>query len=58
MQFKRRLRDLLLCLVLGWGSLLGVPMRAEEVEELMHLMNEPKIAHTLTEESDSGDDPI
>ncbi len=58
MPFKCRRRSLLLCAVLGWGSLLGVPMRPEEIEELMKSMNEPKIAHTLAEESDSGDDPI
>ena len=58
MLFKRRVRGLLLCVVLGWGSMLGVPMRAEEIEELMRLMNEPKIARILAEESDSGDDPI
>jgi hypothetical protein len=58
MSIKRKLLDILLCLVLGAGSLMGLPMRAEEVEELMRSMNQPKVAHTLREESDTGDDPI
>jgi hypothetical protein len=58
MSIKRKLLEILLCLVLGAGSLMGLPMRAEEIEELMHSMNEPKVAHTLREESDTGDDPI
>jgi hypothetical protein len=58
MSIKRKLREALLCMVLGWGSLHGAPMRSEEIEELMHLMNQPKLAHTLPEESDTGDDPI
>jgi hypothetical protein len=58
MSIKRKLLEILLCLVLGAGSLMAVPMRAEEIEELMRLMNQPKVAHTLREESDTGDDPI
>ena len=33
-------------------------MRPEEIEELMHAMNQPKIAHTLPDDSESGDDKI
>jgi hypothetical protein len=58
MSIKRKLRETLLCMVLGAGSLIGVPMRAEEIEELMDLMNQPRIAHTLPDENDTGDDPI
>jgi hypothetical protein len=36
---------------------MGVPMRAEDLEELLRQMNQPKIAHTLPEEKDNGDPP-
>lgn len=52
MTFKSRLRSLVLCGTLGLGSLMGVPMRAEEIEELMSLANQPKIAHVLAEEKE------
>ena len=55
--FKGKLRNITLCLALGLGSLMGVPMRADELEELLHQMNQPKIAHTLPEENDNGDPP-
>jgi hypothetical protein len=51
-----RFRVLLLCLTLGMGSMMGVPMRAEEVEELMRCVNQPKVAHVLRDESDSDED--
>ena len=54
---KRKFRNITLCLALGLGSLMGVPMRAEEIEELLHQMNQPKIAHTLPDENDNGDPP-
>jgi hypothetical protein len=38
------------------GSMIGVPMRAEEVEELMRRVNQPKVAHVLRDESDSNQD--
>ncbi len=51
-----RFRVLLLCLTLAMGSMIGVPMRAEEVEELMRRVNQPKVAHVLRDESDSNQD--
>ena len=33
----------------------GVPMRPEEIRELMQTMNSPKVVHVLPEEDDSGD---
>jgi hypothetical protein len=56
MSAKQRLRTLLLCSTLGIGSLLGVPMRAEEIEKLMADLNRPVIAHVLREESESDDE--
>ena len=52
MSVKSRLRTLLLCGPLLMASLMGVPMRAEEIEELMSLANRPKIAHVLWEEKE------
>jgi hypothetical protein len=41
------------------GVMLGVPMRPQEIEELLHTMNLPKVAHVLREEheKDEGGDP-
>jgi len=33
-------------------------MRLEEIEELMHQMNQSKLAHSLPDESGKGNDPI
>ena len=38
------------------AALCGIPMRPEEIEELMHTMNQPKLAHVLRDADDSGDD--
>jgi hypothetical protein len=52
-----RLRNVLFCIVLALASSAGVPMRADEVEELMQAMNQPKVAHTLQDER-RDDDPL
>ncbi len=52
---KGSLRKVLLCSVLGFGSLMGVPMRAEEIEELMQSLSRPKVAETTPEEHDDSD---
>jgi hypothetical protein len=57
MSWKKRLRVLFVCLALEAGTLFGVPMRPDEIENLMHQMNQPKLAHLLKEEDDSGDPP-
>jgi hypothetical protein len=49
---KSQLRTLLLCCPLALASVMGVSMRAEEIEELMSLANRPKIAHVLREEKE------
>ena len=56
MSIKKSARTVLLCLALGFGSLAGVVMCPEEIEELMYLMNVPKISHVLPEETDKGED--
>jgi hypothetical protein len=52
---KTTLRKLLLCGVLGFGSLAGVPMKPREIEELMWAMSQPKVAQTDPEEADKPD---
>jgi hypothetical protein len=54
---KGCLRTLLCCVVLECGALAGVPMRPEEIVELMRTLNSPKIAQTNPEENPSGDRP-
>lgn len=54
---KKRLRVVMVCSVLQFGALIGAPMRPEEIQELMHRMNQPKLAHVLPSESDEGSDP-
>ena len=54
----RRFRKILLCLVLCVGSQVGLPMRPEEIEELMRTMNQPKIVRKFAEEEERGDDPL
>jgi hypothetical protein len=55
MSIRHTCRTPLLCLALGIGSLIGVPMRPEEIQELMQTMNQPKIAHTLPEENENDE---
>jgi hypothetical protein len=54
---KEKVRRTLLIAAIGLALLTGAPMRPEEIEELMHRMNQPKLAHTLPDESEEGDDP-
>jgi hypothetical protein len=59
---KERFRVLLVCIGLELGVLSGVPVRPEEIRELMHQMNQPTIVHVLPAADDAGggnapDDP-
>jgi hypothetical protein len=54
--FKARLARLAFCAILAAASIGGAPMRPEEIEELMYSMTKPKIAHTLRDDSEDGDD--
>jgi len=51
---KRKLCKTVFCLALGWASLAGAPMRPEEIEELLHQTNQPKVSHSLPDTADSG----
>jgi len=55
---KYRLRTLFLCLPLLLGAFSGMPMRPEEIEELMHNRNQQKIVVTVDDESENGDDTL
>jgi hypothetical protein len=55
---KKRFQRILLCLVPSAGSQIGIPMRPDEIEELMRTMNQPKLVRKFAEEEDRPDDPI
>ncbi len=57
MFFAKRLRSVFVCAFLQFGALLGIPMRPEEIQELMRQMSAPKLAHVLPSEEQAGDDP-
>ena len=57
MYLKRSLRALVLGVVLCGGSILGVPMRPEEIEDLMASGNLAKIEVTV-DERDVKDETI
>jgi hypothetical protein len=58
MSLAKRLRVIFLCATLQLGVLAGVPMRPDEIQELMNQINQPKLAHVLPTEEDDGDDPV
>ena len=33
------------------------PMRPDEIQELLHQINQPAVAHVLPNDADEGDDP-
>ena len=57
MSFTKRLRTVFLCVMLEFGVMAGVPMRPEQIRELMNQINQPKLVHVLTDEDRSSDDP-
>jgi hypothetical protein len=57
MSLKARLRTIFMCAALELGVLSGVPMRPEEIRSLMKQINQPKLAHVLPTDDQSGDDP-
>ena len=54
---KARLRTIFCCFVLELGALTGVPMRPDEISELMHTLAQPKLARTNPDRPDEGDLP-
>ena len=57
MSIRRRLRTVACCAILEIGTLMGIPMRPEQIQELMHAMNVPKVAETKPEHDDTGEPP-
>ena len=55
MSIARRLRTIACCAILEVGTLMGVPMRPEQIQDLMRAMNVPKLAQTNPDESSTGD---
>jgi len=53
MSMKHKLRKLLLITTLGIGSLIGVPMSPQEIEELLAQLSQPKIQVVVKEEADN-----
>lgn len=56
MCLRKRLRTIFVCTMLEFAALAGVPMRPEEIDELMHTMNRPKLAHTSPKHQENDDD--
>ena len=52
---KSKFRTLLLCLTLLAGAFGGVPMRPEEIEELMRSMSQPKIEYTIPDKRENDE---
>ena len=57
MSLRKRLRVAFVCTFLQFGALIGIPMRPQEIQELMQQMNAPKLAQVLPSEERDGDDP-
>lgn len=55
MSLRTRLRTVVACLLLEAGVLIGVPVRVQEVEELLRSLNQPKVAQTDSEEDEVSD---
>lgn len=55
MRVPARLRTILVCSMLEFAALLGLPMRPEEIEALMRTMSQPKVARTIPNEADNDD---
>lgn len=55
MSIRQRLRAALLCIPLILGAFAGVPMRPEEIEELMHSLNQQKITVVVRGDSENED---
>jgi len=52
-----RFSRLFLCVFLQFGALAGLPMRPEQIEELMRMLSQPKLAHVLPDESERDGPP-
>ncbi len=55
MSLRNILRKVLLCLVLGGGSILRTQMSREEIESLLYSTNQPVAEVSLPDENAEGD---
>jgi hypothetical protein len=53
MSKKHTLRKVVLCVSLIFGAMLGIPMRADRIEETLKAMNAIKIEQVVHQENDS-----
>ena len=58
MSIKRKLRMLLLYLPLLAGSMSGVPMRPEDMDQIMESLNQERIEYVIPDDSENDDDTI
>jgi hypothetical protein len=49
-----RLSRVLLCVCLEFGALAGIPMRPEQIEDLLRMLGGPEVVEALPEEDDQG----
>jgi hypothetical protein len=54
--WKSQLRVIFACVVLEVGALAGVPMRPEQIKDLMQAFNQPRVVHVLPSEDETGND--
>jgi len=55
-RLKHRMRTLLCCTILEFGALFGIPMRPEQIRDLLHSLNQPKMARTDPDRTTDGGD--
>lgn len=58
MPVKHKLRMLLLYLPLLAGSLSGVPMRPEDMDQIMEALNQERVEYVIPDDSENGGDTI
>jgi hypothetical protein len=54
---QERLRTMLCCAVLELGALAGIPMRPEQIRDLMQSLNQPTVAQTNPDRASDGGAP-
>ena len=58
MSMRHRFRTLLCCVALEIGALAGVPMRPEQIQDLLHSLNQPKVAQTDPKKETDGNSSV
>jgi hypothetical protein len=55
MSLKKKLRSVLMYAMLGAAAIMGMPMRPEQIEELMSRLSRPKIVVVIPDDRPRGD---